>query len=538
MSISLTNQASFSENSSLIETIKRKIRAGYYDDFSLKTEIEQLETGLSQIEPGGRDWLRSKGLIAEYYDYVGNYAKAKEIIGEERAIRYEELVSWVKSNSHPTKVDKQMLAEYIWMALSHATIVYRQHRLIETQQILELCKKAVKRFFLETDPPFVMARVEYAMGQAERQLHNYDNARAAFIESIRLSSIRLQAEIRKNQEDKELIEWEQRYANYNIAKCLTLGLAWIHVSVGNLREVDPYIHTARVLFTTSKDLNYSAHTDLIWGICLQVRAGQDREKLQEAARLLGQAEAVFEKSGHKTYRSRACYELAHVYLGMKGEKLVEAESSAQAAQAFAIANNDRQWLINSLVLLSRIRCEQRNYLDSVALAKEALDRANEHPMMPLGKIRALIALAEANIGIARFAEAREYLNEALRLGAENPRRCAICYLHLAKICLDGDGDVAGAEKQLGLLEKVLDKIEDVSLSEDMLKLKDRIEALKTDFTIHADSDSFDYQKHHRNLQLFLISQAKRKFGDNQENIAKALKISRQTLHKWRKSLGK
>lgn len=380
---------------------------------------------------------------AEILDYFGCYPEA------ERALDGYE-VDEVLADLDEAVPGPEMKYR-LWLALAFTQVSYRDEKYAETRRILSFCLRVLHA----ADPSEIRhygtrARIQLAMGQALRQLGQYDSALVHFADSIRFSQSRFQQKTApataETQHSDELIpgrvahdvfDASRKLAHWNIAKNLALGTGWIHYVTGRLTEATTSLNTAASLLRTTNDPIHTAYCELLIAGVARARHTNEPQLLRGVLTQMESAAKPLLK--HPLFKNRARHELAVTYLYMNDLDNAEREIqrlNEQRSKAPGSGSRLKRWLSYSLILESRLLRKRGDAEGSKRRATEALDLAEAQGDDLLHcRVDALIALAEAlrqrNRSPADLERASACLHEARDLSLLNPKTAAACTLHLA-----------------------------------------------------------------------------------------------------------
>ncbi len=531
----------------LLDNVKTALKSGWPPEklrYNLQKLHKILETKSKSKSIRAKDkfnYLKSKCLVAEAFDYLGDTEAAKRAVEEGGSESFEQLQRIDKFDDD----DKRILRERVRLCLNYAHIVfYRGSDYDNAKNVILWCRDFVMdRLRDETDFPCfgTLAKAEYFLGRIYMRQNEHEQAETCFERAIHYYDKRAERMKAECKDEKKLQE-ELAFSEHKTGLCLGLGLGWNNFLQGRLKiALRNNVTPARVLLRRTEDALNCAYLDLLLGSIQRSLADRrDRDKLQEAIRRILGAETVFKQYGHGPYMARAAYELSLAYL--YNNELDKAELAVAGAEAFSDKTQDRMWKCRSLIVRSRIDRLRRRYTQALEFAAEALRSARETNQVPY-QIEALIAQGEALIMLEEIAKAREAFQQALTLNVEpgsdsegkhsNPKLEAACRLHLARTYVR-ERMLREAQKQFDRWRELRGQIELGIVHEIAGEVEEEIKELNKDFVIRADENDLRYEKHKKALQHFLIERATRK-GLSLQQMADALNISRQTLFQWQRT---
>jgi len=496
------------------------------------------------------DYLRACVATAEVFAYFDKNDYVRAIVGEEGPSIYGGLLA----GFHPPREQRDLSRQKIWFLIYYGYGLYRQHRYQEALRVLDACEKFVEVLRDEKAFPcyFTRAKLLYCRGQVLRQLSRLDSARRCYKDAIQLIYKRLERVKNMHSlhkyEHKQIVQEEIR-ANYEIAKCLALGVGWIEYTQGFLHEARTNVLTALAILSPIPDVIHKAYTQLLYGCIQRAAAGFNRSELQKAIDTVEEPYRKFGEYDHATYRSRAAYELALAYLyrgraeemnsNVPKESYDKAESYIDEVNGFSVRAGDSRWMCNALILRSRLQRYRHNIDEAKALAQEALNRAISTEQRPQ-IIEAYIARGEAhteagNSSPESRAQAVQDFEHALEFVDRNPKSYGICHLHLSNAYIK-QKDAGRAREHFQKWESVKRQVQQQIVQDIGKKVsQELVEASKAWLLIRTE-DTLEFSHHEQRVRQFLINQATARHKGNVAKIAKSLGIKRATYYNWLKSL--
>jgi tetratricopeptide (TPR) repeat protein len=540
------------EFSTIYRDVKTALKNGQFNK-PLREKIRKLDNfingeGSSLATSDKLLYLKIKCMLAEAHDYFGAIGSSDKLLGEGSIIFDElKLIEDVKPE------DRKIIREQIIFCLNHAhAFLYRPYKYPEAKKRTSWCLDFIKSKLRDEEvfPCYgTLAQAELYLGQIHRRMNQYDEAEECFGRAIgyyyerarrRMAEYdyerakRSTGEYRDDESHREALLSELTLSKYRSAICLGSGIGRVNFSRGHLKEAIHNILSARVLLLGTEAELHTANLDLLFASVKRSIGGRkDKKGLLEAIKNIEDAYLVFREHDHVPYIANAAIELSLAYL-YNGEHK-KALSKLTELESILDEDDKSKWKCPRLLVLSRISRERGNPMEAERLASEALDHAAEHTKQVPYQIEALIVRSEARILLREIDEARKDLREALELNEYGKKQAnikveAVCQLHLARsFALEHDG--REAKHCFARWKQLEKKVEHGIIHELAAEVEKDIRGLSKDFVIPADAESLNYNEHLKELQKFLVNQAKQRTQTIQETTEK-LKISRQTLHQW------
>lgn len=486
--------------------------------------------------------LRLRCLIAEVYDYFGNYPKARAVISEIGPASVDEL----RHVRTPLSASGYaLLKQRVWAVLHWGYVRYRAHDYDEARDLFELSKRILEEHVTTRWEPclFTWSRVWYALGLVDRQSYNYEKAKHAFVKSIDYAWRDLERRRRTFKKNSPKYIDAGTLTNYCVAKSLGLGLAWIYYTEFSPDIARPLIIAAKSLLTSTRDRVITAYINVIYAGIQRSAHADDLNQLEEAIALLSESRSTFSankgNAAHKGYKMRAANELALAYLQgyqcgswKKPSALHQAERYANEVEQLSAPDNDTRWLCNSLIIKSRIYRNRGQIEKAIVAADSVLAKGSKQVFL---KIDAWIARGEARLALkpADCVGALKDFSDALGHGVQNPKVRAVCHLHLARVKLLAD--IRGSRVKFGEWERLQERGNAFLRVLGSRIAKEIAEASK-DFTIPFA----DAVKAHKLIKVkfqgWLTDWARDHKGDD-KNAASALGIGLARFYAWRRAAG-
>lgn len=501
-------------------------------------------------------YLKAKAFICEVYDNFGCIDESKRVVQEGEEI-FKRLPDAVESET-PLE-ERQLLREQTRFCLSWANAeYYRTCRYDKAQDVVSKIHRLVLQGLINDKYPCygTAGQISYYLGKIYRQLGRLDDAEENFAKAIEYYHRRAEQKKRQYAGDPRRARIEVDFALHRSAICLGLGIGWVNYTRGHLSTaLHNNIIPARIVFFNTNDELNQASLNVILGAIK--RSARNRKEIRSSIELIQKAYDVFASYGHRRYLAWAAHGLS--LSNFYGRDFATAREKQTELMKLAEELNDFEWQCTSLTLRSRINSKLNDNRAAEEDASLAYDLADEQGQV-LCKIDALIWRSWARLQLGRHTDARADLNEALELNRQqpvagrtaetaNPRIDALCHLNLAySYAWEHEGRKARAHfKQW---EEMSREVEDGRVHDVAIDVARAIGKLSSDFIVEKialddpklprrkiDTDSpelqrrLNYKTHLRNLQKFLVGEAK-ELSDEKQDIAKLLGISRQTLFQW------
>jgi tetratricopeptide (TPR) repeat protein len=413
-------------------------------------ETVQNNLPLWQRSPDRNLRLRGAFVSAEIFDYYGMYADARAAL---EPYSVSAIVEQLRTQGK--RLDDTQLKRQFWLALALAQADYRDEYYPKSLDTLRECLEILT----ELDPDSARlhgtrARLLHGMAQNHRQLSDYATAMRCFGESIESANHRLikktdfaefvepevlvQSPLSKEQQADRLV-YEQKLANWSIAKTLALGIAWIYFATGRLSDASRCLAVGAALLRSTHDSTHRAYCALLSAAVERGRHGDDPAKLKLV--IPAMQRAAIGLNDHPVLRVRAEYEfaLACLHTGdLEGASAAIAKVDKSLGKAKGEGLRSARWECTSLILKSRLQRLEGNPLVALRHADKAEDRARDAGQRGL-MAEALIASSEA-LQQMKNRESVEQAGSRLRRARElvptNPKTAATCSLHLAGVELD------------------------------------------------------------------------------------------------------
>lgn len=521
----------------IIETLgklRRDIRYAQY-----RADLLERATTLRKALPQSPDpnsvlWLKALCAIAEVYDYYGMYEQSNNLLTRAGLTLSSELAHW---DVPETEIERASRKQKIWLLIDYAQVLYRDHRHAFAIAILNDCQNKIERFLRQGEHHYnsTLARIYFIRGQCQRQEANFGIAEESFTQAIEFSYKAVLA--RKQAAQRSGRHWERRQERYReeqalathrLAMILATGLGWMAYTQGAISRAQGYVRSARVLIEPSEDWVHKAYIELLSGCLERSSAGLDKKKLADAITTVTAAYKVFRERSH-IYHARAAYELAlaHTYNGeydlandYVDESLVSAEKS-----------NDHRWICNASVVRSRIERRRGDPARAIEIADQVLQAALQQKLS-LCVIDALIARGEALFDQNEIAKATDDFEEARRRSGDNLKIRAVCSLHLARSFVI-QNRLAEAERAWAAWAQVKRFVEHQLIHALASQVRDSLDSQAADFQLLHTEPDLTATKHIHALCAHLVRQVEKRYKHVNQR-AKALGVTRQTYHNWKR----
>ncbi|HZS09358.1 MAG TPA: hypothetical protein VFD58_31275 [Blastocatellia bacterium] len=345
---------------------------------------------------------------------------------------------------------------------------------------------------------------------------------------------------------------EYSYYLKRTAMIIAGGSGFINLSRGLLTRATLGIRSAQMMLLPSRNLVYNMYLRTLSAGILRAQSGHEQAGLIEAREELLGAYKALEGVGHFRYMLLAANELvlACVYLGYFAEafnyireirRLAEGRDTEGRQRAVRTADSSR-WLITADLLESLARRHQGGAHAeqiSLSLAEQAEVRARRLGFKR-SRLEALILQGEALFELGRYSEARKAFLDARDLNQEEAQRGipvisdqhlhVVSLLYLCRISIRTDHP--------SVAQGHYDEVRKFSTVEhkwvETLRARTESEMTGVDelFPLRGIPEG-GYKAAHKELQKWLIRQARKKYGPNLTRIAEeGLGLSRGALYKW------
>jgi tetratricopeptide (TPR) repeat protein len=333
-------------------------------------------------------------------------------------------------------------------------------------------------------------------------------------------------------------------------KIISLGITrvWLQISRGN------YTHALQLLKMVSARLDVYQDDPIFYAkylvaknISLRALAGRNEPELRQVIQGLTEALNIFDNLEDRRHLLRCYYERSMCYLLLGDQGKVARD--LRFMERFAHAGGENRlggWRIQLNIMRSRLACQAGDYIQAHASAFQAMSLAVDL-RLDLLAIEAKNTLAMILFRQGKLSEAETHLNDALRLNHEGlqqtdhsdlsqPALYAVSVLYLARVAFlrhDAVAALAWLQKWRNVKPQIEHQwvrtlsaeIEHQALHECLLESES------------SEAEEIDFEGHLRLLRKVLIERASRKLKSKKIiDIARELKVNRQTVHLWLKDL--
>jgi tetratricopeptide (TPR) repeat protein len=487
--------------------------------------------------------LSARGIVSELFDYAGDYEWAREVIADDGKRCEEYLVNLVRSPRgapRGTDIDpRRSLKRRVWTVLHWGVTFYRRGQFLEARRRFQLCRKVVEDFVSISSYPAngTLARIHYVLALVDREQCNYVNAHRHFTESMNYAWQTLEtsgADVRTPEDTRRRSAMTQ----FNIARCLGLGLGFVHYAEGNLDLAAPVLLGAKALLALQNESLIRSYVEVVYACVRRSRDGDDPEALARIISSLRTSLKVFRKYRHAYYSVRACNQLALAYLqsarnirGANNRTRAKAVRNAERylAQVARLSGQlgDPRFECYSRIVRCWLRLLEGKAVEAEDIARSALEDGHDYPLC---LIDGLIARGEARLAIGKIPAAIKNFEDALAAGGDTPRTRATCLLLLTKAhARHNDRRKARqyydewTRRQPAVTTAFHRKLE----SEAQAALNEKSD----DYLVRYNDEDADPRQLENKLHKFLANRAKEKSKTDME-AAERLGISKQTYYKW------
>lgn len=517
----------------LYEELKGLVKKAYFDEGlerkgsrTIRTvmgEVRGLLPANFKIDLGSEVQIKSAVLLAECYDYYGQFPEAASI---------SQSGKMVLSTISPTggKIESEGLIQAkIRLAVACARSLYRAADYDNAERLLVQCRAGTK-LFLKGRPNFgVLGEIAYTLGRVHRQRQGFVSALHEFNTAIEMYNKRAEEKRRSHALDAQEAEG---FSAHKVATIVALGVAWCNYTQGSLSAATyGNLIPARMLLKRSGDILNSAYADVVYASTARALAGRNAQRLAELSELVQKAQDVFRRYGHAHYVAGTALELALIALASGDNE--EAKEQLRILEEPPV---DERWLLSARIVQSRLYRRTGDRRRALDMADEAFRIAKDRREF-LAEIDALIARSEArsneehDLAVSDLLKAVN-LNQTAdgRVSSFNPKVHAICHLHLAQRYLMMER-LSDAYASFTEWIKVRKAVEHANIHEQAAGLAAEL-GLKEELFIDTSKLGLNYSKNDAVLREFLLRKAEMKYRTQQE-IVRALGIAVPTLNKWK-----
>jgi tetratricopeptide (TPR) repeat protein len=480
-----------------------------------------------------RLYWKARGMLADAYDYWGKFEEAREIVGADGRVFYDQLETVMQPR---LLEERKLLLEKVRFVLAYAQTLYRQYQYEDAKTIILKCQKFLNeklRDEIELPCFGTQALANYILGRICRHLNQLDDAQAAFAQSIALYWQRAQYKqsiFEKDRKNKDRLREAIDFSNYKVAKCMALGLGWINYTRGYYRAaLEQNIRPARVMLALTGDNLNKARLDLLEGCICRATTVEDHAALLKAETLLEQSFKVFKHEYcHPYYAAWASYNLVVLYLS-KGD-IENAKAYLEEVRRISETSKNAKIECFYWILRSRMELKQKAFKNAESSADCAVKLA-EGKNEVICRMDALIARARAYLSQGSTKDARKDFEAALDIAnSENPKIEAVCHLGLAAVYLQ-ETEGLKAQAQMNEWNKIKDKVEHARIQRFGEEMEEMISKSCSQYFVLEPT--LNYRKNLARLQKMLCIQARLKEGVKTDaQVAEVLGVARQTLFDW------
>lgn len=533
---------------SVLKSMRRSLRLGNFAD-TLRMQSETLRAAIraNSLSKESIDYYDVISAISEVEDYFDDLEAARIVEPAGRLI-VAELSEWKKP---VTEAEWAAYAAKARVIPHYSQAVYRRGSHQSALDIAEQGLRAVNDK-LRDDMHSMSAersRLTFQMAQALRRLHRFPEAMTAYGETLDICHERMHeaveglgASLRTARTEKDrseaLREFEEGRSAIHRATALAsaIGLGAISTLSGRLKAGRPFLTLGRTLLLPMNDWLNSAYIDLLYGSYQRNMAGYNRKRLDEALTTLQHPYRVFADK-NRAYQVRAAHQISLIYIYKE-----EYDAALDLVDEFQKISTDtgNSWgRCNALVLKSRIYRKdpsKRRAQPGAALdfANKALSLAKE-TKEAICVIDALIVAGEAHLQQENYTEAQKYFEEALD-GSDNALIRAVCSVHLTRVFLQ-QKKLHVAEKHFERWQGLRGQIDNEVVQSLAKEVGAELAAQQQDFIVTAGTQDLKFDKHVERLREFLLTQARRRYPNSEEQVAEQLGVSRQTVYNWTRGKG-
>lgn len=435
-----------------------------------------------------------------------------------------------------TVLDRKLLREQILWCSCYANELKNKVNPEKALEVFEALHRFTGRVMTDDMPCFATrAILSYHTGTVHRRMEDHERAEAMYTRAIEFYFERAR---RRPGELEEFI-----FTTRRVAMCIGLGIGWVNLTRGYLHRAENALTTARSLMVHINDPVGRHYIEMLWGTIRRCRAGSDKAGLARAIEALIDARDVFRARNHQRYEARACKELALAY-GRAGD-VEKSEEFLRCLENYSHQSRNGQLKADVHVIRSRNSRSRGEYEEALAEAGLAHAAATASGNR-LAIVDALIARGEAKLRLAAgsaggdCAGALEDFETAL--GELNPSRdayggeqtlndkiAAVCMLRIAQ-CHVRNNKWRDANEYLERSKGVRARVEHQWVHELAARVEREFEGMTKDFSVSAgDPDTWNLDDRRKELQEWLIAQARRRAGDDRAELAKLLGVSRTRI---------
>jgi tetratricopeptide (TPR) repeat protein len=496
--------------------------------------------------------LQLRSLAFEIHDFFGEYSKASEWIRDVEGICAETLQDAVNAARSSDPAARRLMKQRIWIVSDGAHALYRSGDYRRSSARLKMCRTVLTQCFGdETSRSFphgTASRLYYLTGLVHRQQREYALAKDNFVRSIKhLWSVIGEA----GNPPLAAIEFQ-------IGRCLALGLGWVAYAEGNAKLGEALIIAAQSLLNRSSDGIISRYVGVVHTSIERSANADTVVKISACVEKLEKARDAFNSAGHRPYAVRTEWELALAYLraadlnkrraeqlesvgeitqSHEHESAVKRLLSAATESANAMEDYARQthltWSCQARLIKSRALSISGQFRLAEEEADSALSVDPDGPYTP----EALIARGYARLGLQDLNGAMSDFRDTQRLASGIPKVAAGAHLLMALAAV-AMRDLHSAQLYFGEWQRGEKWVESAFLTRLADDVTERIRKLQGDFLIvFSEKNMEEPEVLHRKLNRWLVLWARERSSNNVEKARKLLGVSKQTFYNWERGQG-
>ena len=504
--------------------------------------------------------LREEGIsLKTLFDKLNALREAKiisrESVAREASAEYIRICGANRSAHWRAKnnSERKLWQERVWLILCDVSEKLIQDKLSESLEVLDELEKFVFDLLVDKTPavgeePFLCLTTKATLlslkAKAMHMKGDLAEAERRYYEAIefytkKASHPKIPKSENKAEEDKDK-NINKLFQFRRTAQIYIYGLQRVNAKSGNIDRCKGNVLITELLLTdqTSDETSFQV-LEFSKAVIKRIEAGTNGKNLEEAMDYVLQVKQKLEMLAHKPLLAEVNFELA--ILNHLLSRWNEAEVLIQEVENFYGASLFRM-KANTAILRSHIERAKGNYPASLELAQSGIEFSRKSPST-IAKIDALICLAETcfslnKAGAATESDPYKLFKDALHLNQsmKSPKVEAICLLGLCKVSSLRKEEAKAREywnkfesiKQFCQYAFVLEHLAGLAAAEMSL--------LNNLFVINSHDGDFDYDKHSKRLKKWLYEKA-RDPGSTDEDTAKKLGISRQSVVAWKNKLG-
>jgi tetratricopeptide (TPR) repeat protein len=492
------------------------------------------------------EYFKACTWTAEVLEYFGKTAEAREIVENEGRLVYGSLLDMAS----PSAAQRRLARQKVWLVLHYCyCCLYRQHEYHKALRVIETCYKVVETRLKDDAFPcyYTRARLWSCRAAVHVQLWQLDEAQRCYETAVHFIYKRLELEKKKKPHDLKRIAQEETRANYEVAKCLALGIGWTQLTRGLLQDARVNVLTALVMLSPINDVLRKAYVQLLLASIERTEAGFDVERLDHAIEIVKQPHRIFTEYNHARYKSRADYELslAYLYRGKAEEErsshsaatryYSQAEKRIKEVLKFSRGMHDTRWECIAFIVLSRIARFRKRPEEAREFADNACLLASSAPEDVQIRLDAYISRGESlvedpHVTSEKIDEALHDFQNALKLAENNQKAYGVCHLHLADGYLR-QNNVRKAWEHFQNWESIKGKIQHGLVHGIAAKIGQQIVEATQEWCFISGEQTLNYEHHDRKLREFLMGRAAARHK-SVDGIADGLGIKRATYYNW------